>query len=88
VFRAMGAGKRDGLSWVKVTPIGADADFREVQIGFAGSGSELKRMVLKDKLGQTVTLAFHKSARNEPVADDEVSFTPPAGADVIGTPAP
>jgi outer membrane lipoprotein carrier protein len=88
IFRATAAGKRDGLSWVKVTPIGADADFREVQVGFAGSGAELRRMVLKDKLGQTVTLEFRTSARNQPVADAEVSFTPPAGADVIGTPAP
>jgi outer membrane lipoprotein carrier protein len=87
VFRATNAGKRDGLAWVKVVPIGADADFREVQVGFASSGSELRRMVLKDKLGQTVTLDFRTSVRNQPVADGEVSFTPPAGADVIGTPA-
>jgi chaperone LolA len=90
IFRATNAGKRDGLTWVKVVPIGADADFREVQVGFgaSGSGSELRRMVLKDKLGQTVTLDFRTSVRNQPVADSEVSFTPPAGADVIGTPAP
>jgi outer membrane lipoprotein carrier protein len=88
IFRTTTAGKRDGLTWVKVVPIGADADFREVQVGFAGSGSELRRMVLKDKLGQTVTLDFRTSVRNQPVADSEVSFTPPAGADVIGTPAP
>lgn len=87
VFRVASAGKRDGLTWVKVTPKGADADFREVQIGFVGNGTELKRMVLKDKLGQTVRLDFSTSVRNQPVADDEVKFTPPAGADVIGTPA-
>ncbi len=87
VFRVASAGKRDGLTWVKVTPKGADADFREVQIGFVGNGTELKRMVLKDKLGQTVRLDFSTSVRNQPVADDEVRFTPPAGADVIGTPA-
>ena len=49
---------------------------------------ELKRMVLKDKLGQTVRLDFLTSERNAPVADAEVKFTPPAGADVIGTPIP
>jgi len=43
-------------------------------------------MVLKDKLGQTVQLDFVSSVRNAPVADAEVTFTPPAGADVIGTP--
>jgi outer membrane lipoprotein carrier protein len=50
--------------------------------------SELKRMVLKDKLGQTVRLEFFKSERNPPVAESEVKFTPPSGADVIGTPTP
>jgi len=43
-------------------------------------------MVLKDKLGQTATLTFEHAQRNAPVAPAEVSFTPPAGADVIGTP--
>jgi outer membrane lipoprotein-sorting protein len=45
-------------------------------------------MVLEDKLGQTVRLDFNVSVRNAPVADAEVMFTPPAGADVIGTPVP
>jgi hypothetical protein len=45
-------------------------------------------MVLKDKLGETATLAFERSERNAPVAASDVSFTPPAGADVIGTPVP
>jgi chaperone LolA len=80
--------KRDDLSWVKVVPKRADADFREAQLGFRGPGSELRRMVLKDKLGQTVTLDFTASERGASVSDAEVSFTPPAGADVIGTPVP
>jgi outer membrane lipoprotein carrier protein len=86
-FRVMPDGKRDGVDWVKVTPTRSDADFREVRIGFQGFGSELKRMVLKDKLGQTVNIDFTKSERNAKVDESEVSFTPPAGADVIGTPA-
>ena len=45
-------------------------------------------MVLKDKLGQTVRLEFLKSERNAAVADSDVRFSPPAGADVIGTPTP
>ena len=59
-----------------------------MRIGFKGFGSELKRMVLKDKLGQTVSIEFVSSARNGAVEATEVSFTPPAGADVIGTRAP
>jgi hypothetical protein len=45
-------------------------------------------MVLKDKLGQTVRLDFSASSRNAPVAETEVQFSPPVGADVIGTPVP
>jgi outer membrane lipoprotein carrier protein len=87
-FTVRADGRRDGLDWVKVVPKKLDADFREVQLAFRDHGAELKRMVLKDKLGQTVQLDFHSSVRNVPVAASEVEFTPPAGADVIGTPVP
>jgi len=86
LFTVAAAGRKDGFDWVLVTPKQSDADFREARLAFAKS--ELRRMVLKDKLGQTVRLEFFKSERNPPVADSEVKFTPPAGADVIGTPIP
>jgi outer membrane lipoprotein carrier protein len=87
-FTVRDDGSRDGLSWVKVTPKKADADFREARLEFKGAGTELLRMVLKDKLGQTVRLDFVSSTRNAPVAEAELKFTPPPGADVIGTPVP
>ena len=86
LFTVSPAGRRDGFDWVKVVPKQGDADFREAQLAF--SRSELKRMVLKDKLGQTVRLEFVSSERNAPVSDAEVKFTPPQSADVIGTPVP
>jgi len=91
LFTVAPAGRKDVFDWVLVTPRQSDADFREARLGF-GTGlrqeGELKRMVLKDKLGQTVRLEFFKSERNPPVAESEVKFTPPSGADVIGTPTP
>ncbi|MEJ0084297.1 MAG: outer membrane lipoprotein chaperone LolA [Pseudomonadota bacterium] len=84
LFTVSPAGRRDGFDWVKVVPKEGDADFREAQLAFLRN--ELKRMVLKDKLGQTVRLDFVASERNAPVAEAEVKFTPPASADVIGTP--
>jgi len=87
-FTVRDDGSRDGLNWVKVTPKKADADFREARLGFKGAGGELQRMVLRDKLGQTVRLDFVSSTRNAPVTDAELKFTPPPGADVIGTPLP
>src|SRR3954464_15187477 len=86
LFTVSMAGKRDGLDWVKVVPKTGDADFREAQLAF--TRGELKRMVLKDKLGQTVRLDFLTSSRNVPVPDADVQFSPPAGADLIGTPVP
>ena len=87
-FTVQADGRRDGLDWVTVTPKRSDADFREAQLAFSKGGSELARMVLKDKLGQTVRLDFSASTRNAPVAESEVQFSPPAGADVIGNPLP
>jgi outer membrane lipoprotein carrier protein len=86
LFAVSPAGRRDGFDWVKVVPKEGDADFREAQFAFLRN--ELKRMVLKDKLGQTVRLDFTGSERNAPVADAEMKFTPPESADVIGTPIP
>jgi outer membrane lipoprotein carrier protein len=87
-FTVSADGKRDGFDWVKVIPTRNDADFREAQLAFRNAGAELTRMVLKDKLGQTVSLDFTSSVRNVPVAASEVQFTPPADADVIGSPIP
>jgi outer membrane lipoprotein carrier protein len=86
LFTVALAGRKDGFDWVLVTPKQGDADFREARLAF-GQG-DLKRMVLKDKLGQTVRLDFLTSERNAPVAESEVKFTPPAGTDVIGKPVP
>jgi len=83
-FTITATGKREGLDWVLVEPHGAEADFRRALMGF--DGAELKRMILEDKLGQTATVMFDHVDRNGHVAPEDVSFTPPAGVDVIGTP--
>jgi outer membrane lipoprotein carrier protein len=83
-FKISPAGDRGGLSWVLVEPNGADADFRSALFGFLNG--DLKRMILEDKLGQTATLVFQKVVRNGAVTPAEVSFVPPPGVDVIGTP--
>jgi outer membrane lipoprotein carrier protein len=89
-FTVTPAGARDGLDWVLVEPKQPDADFRRALFGFAARPSDngaLQRMIIDDRLGQTATIDFDDATRNAPVAPDEVSFTPPPGADVIGKPA-
>lgn len=83
-FKITSAPQREGLDWVLVEPQGNQADFRRALLGFAGK--DLKRMILDDKLGQTATVMFDHVERNGPVSPEEVSFTPPAGVDIIGTP--
>jgi outer membrane lipoprotein carrier protein len=84
-FQFTAVGEREGLNWVLVEPQGeAEADFRSALFGF--DHGDLKRMILEDKLDQTATIIFDKVVRNAPVSAAEVSFTPPKGADVIGTP--
>jgi outer membrane lipoprotein carrier protein len=83
-FAISDAGAKDGLAWLRVKPLASDADFRQAVLGF--SGGELRQMILEDKLGHVATLNFDRSQRNAPVSVAEVSFTPPKGVDVIGTP--
>ena len=83
-FKVQPAGQREGLDWVLVEPQGTDAEFRDALFGFVNG--DLKRMILEDKLGQTATIVFDHIERNVPVAAQETTFTPPKGADVIGTP--
>jgi outer membrane lipoprotein carrier protein len=84
-FALTSAGSRDGLDWVLVEPLRNEADFRRALFGFGKEG--LQKMIIDDRLGQTATVEFASITRNGPVKPEEVSFTPPAGADVIGTPA-
>jgi outer membrane lipoprotein carrier protein len=74
----------DGLDWVDVKPRAADADFVRAELGF--SGGRLMRMIVQDRLGQTVQLDFSRSERNPRIDAAQLRFVPPAGVDVIGAP--
>ncbi|MFI4868775.1 MAG: outer membrane lipoprotein carrier protein LolA [Steroidobacterales bacterium] len=78
------AGTHDGLDWVSVKPRSAESDFSHAELGFARD--RLARMLVNDRLGQTVQLDFSRSERNARVDPAELQFKPPAGVDVIGTP--
>jgi outer membrane lipoprotein-sorting protein len=80
------AGMRQDLNWVYVEPRSTEADFKSALFGFDAKGT-LQRMILEDKLGQIVTIIFQDVAVNVPVPAKEFTFAPPAGTDVIGTPA-
>lgn len=83
-FTIIEAGTREDLNWVQVTPRSPAAEFSAAELGFRGS--QLTRLVIHDRLNQTETLSFTRSARGARVEDSELHFTPPAGVDVIGSP--
>ena len=81
-FRIADGGEADGLSWSRLTPRAAESDFRELSVGIAGG--ELRRMVLVDRLGQTMRIEFDRIERNPRLDVSIFRFTPPAGVDVVG----
>lgn len=85
-FDIAAAPRRDNLDWVSVQPRNAAADFSRAELAFRGN--VLMRMVISDKLGQTVTLQFSRPSRNAKLQPDELAFKAPAGVDVIGTVSP
>jgi outer membrane lipoprotein carrier protein len=83
-FEISDTGSHDGMTWVRVKPRGGEADFSEAQLGFAHD--QLTRMLVNDRLGQTVRLDFSHTERNAHLDAAQLQFKPPAGVDVIGTP--
>jgi len=83
-FAVADGGRHEGLDWVRLTPKLADADFKELNLGF--SGAELQRMEFLSKVDQTTRIAFSGTERNVKLDPRLFAFVPPPGADVIGTP--
>ena len=81
-FAISDGGSAQGLAWSRLQPRQADGDFRELRLGFAGS--ELRRMTLLDRLGQTTELEFSNIERNPRIEPSQFRFTPPPGVDVVG----
>lgn len=75
------AGRAKGLEWVKLTPKGAESNFAQVRLGFAGS--ELKTLELEDSFGQTTRLQFSDTRINPTLDPALFRFTAPKGVDVI-----
>lgn len=75
-------GEEEGLQWSILKPRSEEGDFRELRVGLAQG--ELRRMTLRDRLGQTTRLEFERIERNPRLDADAFRFTPPPGVDVVG----
>jgi outer membrane lipoprotein carrier protein len=81
-FELVEGAAANGLDYVDATPKSADTQFKRIRLGFRDNLP--RAMTLTDAFGQTTELVFDTIERDPRVAPDQFSFTPPAGADVIG----
>jgi outer membrane lipoprotein carrier protein len=84
-YRVRDEGRAEGLDFIALEPRVADADFRNLRLGFRGA--ELERLELLDRLGQTTRIVLSRPERNPALPDALFTFEPPAGVDVVGAPA-
>ena len=80
-FAVTDYGLTDGLSWVALKPLDADAGYRELMIGF--SGELIDTIVLTDGLGNETRLLLRDVQRNMGLENTVFEFDPPAGVDVV-----
>ena len=75
VSRAAGADR------FRLEPKSADSSFQRIELTF--DGQLVRQLQLLDSLDQRTTIVFDALQRNEPVAAQRFTFTPPPGVDVI-----
>lgn len=81
-FTLRDSGDKDGLNWVDASPKSQDAGFSKVQLGLEKGA--VVAMKLFDNFGQTTYLTFTKLTTPAKQDSKLFTFTPPAGADVVG----
>ena len=80
-FKLEAAPSRDGLQWVKATPLARDGQLQSIQVGF--QGNVLAALEILDSFGQRSVLKFSKVEVNPALAATTFAFKAPAGADVL-----
>ncbi|MCE2780992.1 outer membrane lipoprotein chaperone LolA [Limnohabitans sp.] len=76
---------RDGLEWVRATPLAAEGQIRAVLVGLRATpmGAELAVLDVQDSLGQRSVLTFTGFQLNVALPATQFVFKSPAGADII-----
>jgi outer membrane lipoprotein carrier protein len=76
---------RDGLTWVRATPLAADGQIRSVMVGLRATplGVELAVLDVQDSLGQRSVLTFAGFQLNVALPASQFVFKVPAGVDII-----
>jgi outer membrane lipoprotein carrier protein len=76
---------RDGLEWVRATPLAAEGQVRAVMVGLRATslGPELAVLDVLDSLGQRSVLTFSAFQLNPALPASQFVFKAPAGADIL-----
>lgn len=80
-FKLESAPMRDGLQWVKATPLVRDGQLQSIEVGF--QGNSLAALEILDSFGQRSVLKFGKVETNPAIGASTFAFKAPAGADVL-----
>jgi outer membrane lipoprotein carrier protein len=74
--------RQDGMEWVEATPKDQDSGFAKLLLGFREDA--MAEMEVHDNFGQVTVIEFSHIEHNIKLNSKAFSFTPPAGADVVG----
>jgi len=81
-FELLGSWSADGLQWLQLAPISAEADFSTVNVGF--TDGELQQIEFVDRLGQRTKISLSGIDHSPQLTDSDFRFEIPDGVDVIG----
>lgn len=84
-FQLQAQAPREGLQWVKATPVRADGQIQHALAGLRSGdrGPELVVLEVLDAMGQRTVLTFGGFEANPTLPADVFHFQPPVGASVI-----
>ena len=83
-FSVTELGEFEGMALLELRSLDAESEFERILLGFGDAGVRL--MAMEDAFGQRTEVQFSAAVRNEPLDPALFTFTPPAGADVVGDP--
>ena len=83
-FSVTELGEVEDMALLELRSLDAESEFERILLGFGDEGVRL--MAMEDAFGQRTEVHFSDAARNETLAPELFTFTPPEGADVVGDP--
>jgi len=79
-FEVIDIGRSQGMDWVELIPRDEESQFIRILLAFAKS--ELKRMEMADKFGQTTRFQFYDIHHNPELQSTLFRFEPPDNTDI------